>query len=219
MIQKLILTVAVTLVAALVAAPVALAQGGRPDSAGSSNAAQTQNEGTASQGASFREQAEARAKEAREAAEQKVEAIKQEVEERKATIKKEVCERRQAQLKTVLPRLATGATSVKSSFDTVYSRVQGFYESGQLTVANYETLNANVAAAQAAAGTAIAAIESASFELDCENPDLGSQLDGYRAAVRNAQESLGAYRDALVQLISAMRAAQATEGEGNGEQE
>lgn len=166
-----------------------------------------------------REAGQLTAQQMQEEARERVELIKQEVEERRETIKQEVCERRQQQLTQVMPRLATGATSVKSAFDTIYSRVQGFYESGQLTVSNYDELKAEVDAAQAEAAVALAAVDSYEFELDCENANVGEQLDGFRTAVSSAKESLKAYRQALVNLISALRAEAAEEAQTNADEE
>lgn len=192
----------------LVPAQTVLAQNGRPDTAVQREQAQVRAQ-------EAREQAQTRADEARQTAEARVDQIKQEVEERKTTIKQEVCERRQERLQTVMPRLATGATSVKNSLDTVYERVQGFYNDGQLTVSNYDELNGNVAAAKADAEVALAAVESYQFELDCDNPNVGEQLDGFRTLVSDTRDSLKNYREQLVALISSMKAAAAEEAESN----
>jgi len=154
-------------------------------------------------------QTQTRANEAREKAEDRVDKLKQKTEERKLVIKQEVCQRKQDKLQKVVPRLANGATSVKSSIDKVYERVAGFYEKGQLTVSNYDELDANVAAAKADAEVSLEAIASYNLEVDCENPNLGQQLDAYRSTIKDAKESLKAYRKALVELISSMRAAAA----------
>lgn len=195
--MKQLLSLLIAAAFALVPAQAVLAQGGRPDVS------------------ARREQAQARATEARAKAQERVVQIKQEVEDRKTTIQQEVCERRQEKLAAVMPRLATGATSTKNALDTMYARVQGFYADGQLTVANYDELNANVAAAKADAETVLAAVETYEFELDCENPNVGEQLDGFRSSVTEARESLKAYRTQLVALISAMRAEAAEQAENN----
>lgn len=163
----------------------------------------------------IREQAQARAEEAKTSAEERKNEIMAQVEERRAQIEQEVCERRQQTLTDVMPRLAQGATSVKQSMDTVYSRVVGFYESGQLTVENYDELVGNVEAAKANAESAIATVDQYQFELDCDNPNVGEQLDGFRLAVEGARDALKEYQSALVDLISAMRAAASLEQDGN----
>lgn len=168
--------------------------------------------------AQIREQASARAETARTDSEQRTTDIKQQIEERRAQVKQEVCERRQAALTRTLPRSSRGATSVKKSMDTIYSRVVGFYESGQLTVENYEELVGNVETAKANADAAITTIDDYNFELDCDNPQVGQQLDGYRLAVGGARTALKEYKQSLVALISSMRAAASLElGEESSE--
>lgn len=166
-----------------------------------------------------REQAQARSLEARQNAQERVEQIKQNVQERKATIKQDVCERKQEQLTAAIPRLTTGASSNKKVLDIMYERVRGFYADGQLTVANYDELDANVAVAKAEAETMLAAVNSYEFVVDCNNPGLGEQLDGFRMSVNTAKDSLKAYRKQLVALISAMRAEAAEQSESSTESE
>lgn len=161
------------------------------------------------------QEAQAQAQDVRKSAEARVAEIKQEVEQRKATVKQEVCERRQAKLAAKMPRLSTGANSVKKAIDKVYERVQGFYESGQLTVVNYDELKAAVDAAKADSEASLGAVTDYTFELDCDNPNVGEQLDGYRLAINEARDSLKIYRDKLVDLISAMRSEAASNAENS----
>lgn len=162
-----------------------------------------------------REQARIKATENMTTAEERKAATLKQAQERRVRITQKVCERRQQSLVKVIPRLAQGAKSVKSSIDTVYARVASFYEQGQLTVANYGELVDNVESAKANAEAAIAAIGSQKFELDCGNAGAGQQLDGYRLAVQSARSALKDYKKALVELISAMKAAAAAEQGSN----
>jgi hypothetical protein len=168
--------------------------------------------------AEIRERAKARAEEARTSAEERKAEILQRTEERKAEVKADVCERRQLVLERIMPRLSQGATSVKSSIDTIYTRVAGFYESGQLTVENYDELVSEIEVAKANAEAAITAIDGQSFTLDCENPSAGQQLDGFRMAVREAKDSLKEYRKTVVELISSMRSAASTQNDSDTEE-
>lgn len=195
--MKQVLSLLIAAAFALVPVQAVLAQGARPDVS------------------ARRELTRVRSDAARQKAQDRVDQIKQEVEERKATIQQDVCQRRQERLASVMPRLTTGASSNKKVLDLMYERVQGFYADGQLTVANYDELDGNVAAAKADAETVLAAIESYEFELDCENPNVGEQLDGFRSSITAARESLKAYRTQLVALISAMRAEAAENSAAN----
>jgi hypothetical protein len=159
-----------------------------------------------------------RSEKARNDAQEKVNERKQEATERRLNVKQDVCERKQAQLEAVVPRLSNSSVRVKDAIDKVYERVQGFYESGQLTVENYDELDAVVAERKAASEVSIAALDSATVEYDCENPSFGQQLDGYRLLVRDSRDNLKEYRSALVDLISAMRSADADQDQEQDQQ-
>lgn len=159
----------------------------------------------------FREKAEQRQAEA----EVKVTEAREAAEERRLEVKAEVCERRQERLTQMLPRLSTGATTVLERIDTVFDRVQGFYEDGQLTVADYDTKVEAIVSAQATASTLVSALSESVPTIDCENMQLGVQLDTYRSATKDAREALKAYRAALVDLISALKAAAADQTSDN----
>lgn len=163
--------------------------------------------------AESRRGAQDRAQVARVSVEERKAEITRRVEERRAQVKADVCERRQENLTRVMPRLSQGATSVKSSIDTMYDRVVGFYESGQLTVSNYDALIADIEEAKADSESALETIAISTFTLDCDNPSVGQQLDGYRLAVRDAKDILKEYRKSLVALISSMRAEAAEQGD------
>ncbi len=164
-------------------------------------------------------QGQDRGAEARANAQERVEQIRQDVQERRAQVMQDVCERRQDRLQENIPNLARGATALQNAMDSIYERVQGFYEDGQLTVSNYDELNDNVAAAQADAAASVEAVLEFEFELDCEDPNLGEQMDGFRQAVSEAREELKEYRGELVELIRALRAEAAEENAQDSEDE
>lgn len=168
---------------------------------------------TTERGEVAKQQAEERREVIRVQVEERREEIRQKVEERKVVIQKNVCERRITSLKRTMPRVSQGATSVKESLDTMYERVQGFYESGQLTVANYEELTALIDTEKAEAESAIELVDAAAFVPDCENETVGEQLDSYRLTVQAAKDELKAYRTALVQLINSLQSGVATSQE------
>lgn len=184
-----------------------LASTAAPAMAQAPNAAQ-QNDGPAST------TGQERGAEARTSAEERVENIRQEVEERRAQVKQEVCERRQERLQRLIPKLSQGAVSVQDAMDSIYERIQGFYEDGQLTVDNYEELDGNVATAQSNAAASVEALQEFEFELDCDNPEAGQQLDGFREAAQEARNELKNYRSELVELISSLRD-EAAEGDSS----
>lgn len=155
----------------------------------------------------------------REKTQERMNEIRTEVEAKKAEIKKQVCEQRQQRLQERIPRLATSANVLKTNFDKIYTRIQGFYEKGQLSVSNYDQLKSAADNAQAEAAASVEALNDYKFTLDCDNPKTGQQLDGFRQAAKLAKEDLKEYRKALVDLISAMRAAAAEQRAQNNQAE
>lgn len=153
--------------------------------------------------------------ERRAAADKKVADIKAKIEDKQIQIKQDVCERKQTQLETVAPRLSTNATTRLNTFNAIYSRVQVFYSKGQLTVDNYDELKNAVDAARATAMASVDAISATEPIIDCEDPKLGAQLHIVTQATKSARGALLAYRAALTDLISALRASAAEENAEN----
>lgn len=171
-----------------------------------------------------REVTQMRSEEVREKSEERKALIKQQVTQRKETIKQENCERRKAKLTSAMPKMANGANTVKSVIDKHYERVQGFYADGQLTVDNYDELVAAIELAKTEAEAALQTVNDYKFEIDCSANNTGEQLDAYRTAIKDAKTALKAYRKALVDLISSLRAEAASnrnnsEGENTNESE
>ncbi len=167
---------------------------------------------------SARQTAEERREAISDLREQRTEDIQRRVEARRAQVRSDVCERRQDQASQLVPRLANQTTRLLATIDGVHERVQGFYETGQLTVANYDDLNDSVLLAQADAQAAAEVVVNYEFEFDCENPSLGNQTFAFRSAVSEAREALKEYRAQLVTLISSLRAAAAEQNEARVEE-
>lgn len=139
--------------------------------------------------------------------------IRDTVQQRRAQILSDVCERREQHLNQLIPRLSNNATTLLGVMDTIYERVQGFYETGQLTVANYDGLKANADAAQIEAAAAVQTLADYEFDLNCDNAEAGNKMESFRLAANEAKEELKAYRTELVALISALRAEAAESSE------
>lgn len=132
--------------------------------------------------------------------------------------RKDACEKRQSKITSAMSRIATKANKHVETFDKIYERVQGFYVKGQLTVANYDELNAAVAKAQAAATLEASVLSELNVEIDCENPDVANIIATYRGSANAAKESLKAYRAALVDLISSLKSENAQQKTTDSEQ-
>lgn len=135
---------------------------------------------------------------------EQAEAIRSEAKARKIEFKKDVCEKRQAKLATIPSRVTKNSSVLQNVLDRKYTRVQDFYASKNLTIANYETLKQNVDTAQASAQAAVISLSEFNITINCDNPGIGQQLDGLRLATNDAKTKLKAYRKALVDLITAI---------------
>lgn len=158
-----------------------------------------------------------RATSAKEAAKARVEQVKAEVKARKLTLATDRCEAKKAKLVAIVPKLGNGVTSVKASLDKNYDRIQAVHESGKLDASEYDTLVLAVDEAKAAAEASIESVDPSSITIDCENSELGTKLDGYRAVVQEARTSLKAYHKALVELVSSMNASSNSSEESTDE--
>lgn len=147
-----------------------------------------------------------RVEEAREAAKARVESAREAAKERKIALKQDRCEAQKDKLTERLPRLSQSVTSVKKVLDAKYEKVIAINKSGKLTVSNFDELDAEIKVKQQSAQTAVDNIDPATFAIDCNNNDLGVQLDSYRATVNEAKTALKGYRTALVNLVSALNA-------------
>lgn len=178
------------------------------------------NSGSGSSGSgSSRESAREKAEELRKKREERANEIKEKVEERKAEFKAERCEERKEQIAKLLPKLNNAGTRIKAKIDSAYGRITTFYESSNLTVANYQSLVDAVELAKANSESSMEVISSYDIEVDCDASDIGTQLDEYRTAVKALKEELKTYRDAVKELAKAIReaaeSANTTETEDN----
>lgn len=154
-----------------------------------------------------RELAAEQAKQRVEAAKHDLEKVKAEAQERKTVLKKERCDTFQDKLKAGVPKLSQSVQSLQKKLDTKYLKVVAIHDSGKLTVADYDKLNADTQAAKAAADVAVAGVLAQNVTVECTSGKLGARLDEYRATVQYAKTALKAYHKALVALVSAMNAA------------
>lgn len=145
--------------------------------------------------------------------------IRDQAQTRAVQLRTDVCERKEQQLGQLIPGMSRRATTLLGAMDAVYGRVHQFYETGQLTVGNYDELKANVDTAQTEAAAAVQTLQDYEFDLSCGDRLAGGDLDSFRLAASEAKEALQAYRTELVNLISAMRAAAASDVDTTEDQE
>ena len=143
---------------------------------------------------------------------------KQTIREDKKTERIQVtCERRVAKIESSMRRITGLAERHLGVIDSFYERVQSFYDSGQITISNYDDLNAAVEEAQANAIVEIAALSELTVDIDCSDPEVVVDVRAYRGSLGQAKESLKTYRKSLVSLISSMRSAAAEDKDSSSE--
>lgn len=140
--------------------------------------------------------------------------IQVQIQERNKTVKAEICERRKEKIAAIIPKLATNSDILIANLDNFYVRITSFYVTGQLFDIDYDRLQISVEESKAEAALAVATIKDYIFELDCNNANLGQQLDGYRTSINLAKESLRAYRTSLIDMTRSLRAVAADSTNG-----
>ena len=160
--------------------------------------------------------AQSKASQSVENASDKAAAIQNKAESMSLKVRQEVCEQKRTRLQTVAQTMYQGATSVKNNLDTMYQRVVAFYESGQLTVTDFQSYIDKIETAKQEAATSMEALQQReNSDIDCADAKTATRLEGDRLAGEGVRTALKQYRSQLVDLISAMKAAAATEGTTN----
>lgn len=121
----------------------------------------------------------------------------------------QACERQSARLESAMTRASAQANRLLGVMDDFYDKVQGFYESNQLTVDDYDEQTQLIDAAKESAETEIAALAVLDEQVDCTDPEAVVNVRAYRDSAVAAKDALKEYRRTLVTLISSMRAASA----------
>lgn len=164
--------------------------------------------------------------EIREKVNQRKSEAKEKVEERRQTVKqqskesrKDVCGKNKDKLTRSMSKVSEQATRHMETFDSIYERVQGFYESGKLTTADYDQLDQAATDAQSQAYAEIMSLEELAGEVDCDNPDVAASVTAFKDAAGGAKESLKQYRRSLVDLISSLKSAADEQAEDESDQD
>ncbi|MCA9335206.1 hypothetical protein KC953_03625, partial [Candidatus Saccharibacteria bacterium] len=97
----------------------------------------------------------------------------------------------------------------------VISAVEEFYQSKNLSVADYDTLVAEVNAAKTLAQDAVAS-QLAVPELDCDGDHPRADVENFKEKRDASIDAMKAYRDAVKKLVDAVKAAAESASEGEG---
>ncbi len=156
-----------------------------------------------------------RVNERKQEAQQKIDDKRSQREEKTAEKTQAACERRLSKITSTMERLSSKADNLQGVIDSKYAKVQDFVTNKQLNDPDYDNLNAAVAEAQAASLVEIAALSELNVEIDCTDPEVTVSVSAFKDSASAAKESLRTYRQALVSLISSLRAAVADENNGD----
>jgi|GEM_PF-2301084 len=121
-----------------------------------------------------------------------------------------ICQQHQADINKKIANLSTKAQNHLTAFNNVFTKVQAFQSSHNLSVSNYDTLVADATAKQTAATTAVNALKSVSVTVDCSTADPASSIATVQTAASDARTALQAYRSSLLALVNALLDAGAT---------
>lgn len=161
-----------------------------------------------------REKQEAEKKEKLEAARQ---AEKQRQEAQKAKLqetKRKICDQRAGKVSQIVAKAAAQAEKHVDFFDKASARLEEFYKNKELTVANYDTLLADIRAKRAAAIAKIAATKAVT--LDCGSNSGRGNGDLLKGTLRSLHQSLKDYRLSIKKLIAAVKTAALAQRNANG---
>jgi|GEM_PF-1007737 len=121
--------------------------------------------------------------------------------------RQKACDRRQANINKHTAQFATQAAKHLDTFNSIFTKLQAFYDSKGLNVTNYDALVADATAKQAAAQSAVDALKSLNVNIDCTQPDPASAVATIKSAAQDARTALQNYRTSLKNLVVALKGA------------
>ncbi len=120
--------------------------------------------------------------------------------------RKKSCEARQDALNRKIENYDRHATKHLAVFDKIFERVQSFQAEKKLDAAQYDELLATAKEKQAAATTAVKALDNVTVTVDCAASDPAASVATVKAAVQDTKQALKDYRTAIKDVIRALSA-------------
>ena len=121
--------------------------------------------------------------------------------------KQRMCERRETVINNTLDRIGKRGYRHIEVIGRISDRTQAYYKEKGLTVADYDTLVANIASAKATADSAAKAVQDAQADFGCTDNDPKAASGSFAALVQARADAVKAYRDAVKALVVAVKAA------------
>lgn len=119
------------------------------------------------------------------------------------------CQNRENAINNIMSRTNTRAQNQLALFNTIATRVEGFYTSKGKTVSNYDQLVAAIASAKAQATTDLGAVQSSST-FSCTANDPKGMVTAFQGYLKTEITDLQSYRTAVKNLIVAVASANGT---------
>lgn len=119
------------------------------------------------------------------------------------------CQAKENAIKQRSLHLTQLVTLMETRFDTIASRVEGFYTSKVVpagkTVPNYSTLVADIATKKVAVSTTLVVAQNDATGFNCTGNDPKAQLNQFRLDMQAVMGALKNYRVSIKNLIVAVR--------------
>lgn len=130
--------------------------------------------------------------------------------ERLADLKLKVCQNREQQINTIFDRIITRSTSHLERITTIADKTKVFYVKQGNVLNTYDSLVASVDAAYIKAKQAMDTL-AAQPKFSCDTDGPKSDIQNFRNQRVGKTESMGAYRQAVKDLIAAVKSVQPAE--------
>lgn len=137
------------------------------------------------------------------------------VKTRLSAVKLKVCENREKGITNIMARIADRGTKQLAVFSTIADRTEAFYTSKGKTLANYDTLVANVTTTKTAAETAVNEISTSSTTFSCDASDPKGIAATFKDNLKSEITALKNYKTAIKDLIVGVKSVESTTASTN----
>lgn len=137
-------------------------------------------------------------------ADAKIEEKKTQAEQKRTEVKEKACQNREKIITNTMERIVSSEQKKLENITTISEKTQTYYTTKKLSLANYEELVGLINEKKTAAENAITAVSSTgSFSCDSTSPR--ESITTFKENRKVAIEALKSYRDAVKNLVQAVR--------------
>ena len=119
--------------------------------------------------------------------------------------KLKACEKREQAINNILDRIAKRGERRLGVYNSIFERVQEFYEKKGLSISSYDELVADVNSKKAAAQAAVDAAAAKEVEFNCDGSDPKGAAAGFKEDLKAQIKALHDYRKSIRNLIVAIK--------------